>query len=88
MENVIDNLRDNKAELKKALMAAKFAALEMQLYLDTHPYDTKALQMHHEYAKKAAKLMDEYQQKYGPIVAGASGTKCPWQWASQTWTWE
>ena len=35
----------NKTELLKKLSAAEFALWDLHLYLDTHPCDTKALEI-------------------------------------------
>ena len=78
----------NKKSLMKDLMAHDFAAYDLQLFLDTHPCDKKALECFQKQTAKAKELKKEYEEKYGPITA--SGAKCelPWQWIQSPWTWE
>ncbi len=53
---------------------------EMTLYLDTHPYETEAIDYLTYYVRRKNQLMKEYAYQYGPltivtaITAGCSGT--------------
>jgi len=65
-----------------------FAVVEANLYLDGHPYCTKAL----EYFKcqKAAydKHVAEFEELYGPLTAHAGADCDSWKWIQGPWPWE
>ncbi len=66
-----------------------FAAHELNLYLDNYPNNSSMLRLFHDYSNRANALMEEYQQKYGPLtVSSSSGSIVPFQWVSSTWPWE
>ena len=77
-----------KKALMKDLMAHDFAAYDLQLFLDTHPYDKKAMELFRTESDKAKELKKEYEEKYGPITACGAKKEVPWQWIRSPWTWE
>lgn len=75
--------------LQKSLAAYDFALLEMNLYLDTHPQDTEALELVQVYRQKRAELIDLYESRYGAYVvtpADVEGTS--WTWVNDPWPWD
>ena len=64
MEETCNNKR---RELINEIKALDFAIIELGLYLDTHPEDSRAIQMHNDYSRKVKALKDEYQKNYGPL---------------------
>ena len=52
----------DKCKLMRELSAVSFAAWELHLYLDTHPCDEKALEMHKKYSERARELKEEYER--------------------------
>ena len=50
----------NANELMCMIMKYDFAADELVLFLDTHPSDLKALEMHEAVCKKSQKLKELY----------------------------
>jgi len=80
--------KKDRDELMCELQAADFAALELQLFLDTHPYDTRALMMFTSAVQKAAMLRNEYESMYGPITPAGAAGRMPWQWIKSPWNWE
>ena len=77
-----------KSELMCEIMKYDFAADELVLFLDTHPCDLKALEMHETVVKKAKMLKELYAKKFGPITS--SDVKCTdsWTWINSPWPWE
>ena len=47
--------------LLKEVMNYEFVEKELNLFLDTHPTDKKALEMHKAVAQKLKELTDKYQ---------------------------
>ena len=79
----------NNTERKELLMQireVKFSINDLALYLDTHPNDRNALNLHNQYSQNLRKLTDQYQRKYGPLTI-----ECPcnkWRWIDLPWPWE
>lgn len=76
-----------RLEMLKEIMALDFSGVELNLYLDTHPMDQKAIAIHNDYTIKSNKLKEEYEKKYGPITHEFI-SKCPWEWIECPWPWE
>ncbi|MGI6574409.1 MAG: spore coat protein CotJB [bacterium] len=80
---------NERKEMLRRLMALDFAALELNLYLDTHPQDGRALQDFNAVAQQAHVLRQQYQERFGPLINfGHSFSKLPWQWIQEPWPWE
>ncbi len=75
-------------ELMKQLMTYDFVEKELNLFLDTHPMDMKALEMHKSVAEKAMELRAEFVQKYGPISPNECRSLEKWCWIEGPWPWE
>lgn len=80
--------KKSKAELMRELQAAEFTAYDLQLFLDTHPTDTRAMMMFSQATQNAQKLKYEYESMYGPISPSGAAFKMPWQWIKSPWNWE
>lgn len=65
-----------------------FAAWDIQLFLDTHPFHTEALSAFRHYNRSAEVLRKEYETKYGPLTSGVNHGSTEWQWAEGPWPWE
>lgn len=74
--------------LMKQLMSYRFATFELALFLDTHPNDKKALEMHKAFALKTKALTEEYEENYGPLTSSASLDTEYWRWIESPWPWE
>ena len=73
-------------EMLENIKCLKFAIIELGLYLDTHPDDSKALCLYREYAKQLKDLTDKYQKVYGPLTIFYPCNK--WRWLEEPWPWE
>ena len=76
-----------RARLARRISAVQFAALELHLYLDSHPHCADAAKKLAEYRELAKKLHEEYEDKYGPIHETSRNTS-RWAWISDPWPWE
>ena len=74
--------------LMRKITSAAFAAWELHIYLDTHPYDTEAIANMKKYESKADILIKEYESKYGPISAASSLGEQRFAWVNDAWPWE
>lgn len=92
IRNCCNNSDDNNCTdytRKEMLMQIKeydFALDELNLYLDTHPDDKKALCLHNKYARILKDLEKDYQKVYGPLNANYPCNK--WRWIEEPWPWE
>lgn len=74
--------------LLRRVQEADFAALDLHLYLNTHPNCARAMQLFREYVNKGKECRAEYEAKFGPLTASATPNSVPWQWIDNPWTWE
>lgn len=80
---------EKQLALLKRLQEMEFVAIELNLYLDTHPCDEEALNDFNCAAEAIMKLKQEYEAEYGPLMNfGFSFSKSPWQWVEGPWPWE
>ena len=80
--------RDHASSLRE-LQALEFTAIELNLYLDTHPEDERALADYNRIVQELAIAKREYEQIHGPLIHyGWSQSRYPWQWATEPWPWE
>lgn len=83
------NMNDrNRDRMLKQLMAYDFTLIELNLFLDTHPHDQKALQEFQRINKKAAELREIYELNFEPLTASAVTSTTEWTWVNSPWPWE
>lgn len=80
-------MEDNRGNLLKEIQIAKFAVIEANLFLDTHPNDQEALKFFKKSADKLHDLMMEWEEKYGRVQNTADG-QLRWAWVDNPWPWE
>lgn len=83
---MIDNI--NRRKLMNELKSYDFILTELNLYLDSHPNDERALRMHREASEKAEVLKRKYTQVYGPLTAASNTNPNNWDWICGPWPWE
>ena len=80
----------NKREMKKRIYEIDFAIYELVLFLDTHPTNRKAMELHCEYRNKRAEAIAAYEAQYGDYIStikDVPATEC-WKWLKGPWPWE
>jgi len=78
----------SRESLLREIQAADFTIIELNLYLNTHPYDQQSITIYNNMVQRAKALRDTYERLYGPLTARFSFSKCPWQWIESPWPWE
>ena len=73
--------------LLKKISTYQFAALDLQLFLNTHPNDRKTLEKMKEYKDAAKPLIMEFEDKYGPLTKNMTSSN-NWNWIKSPWPWE
>lgn len=84
--SVVFMLTEREILLKK-ISTYQFAALDLQLFLDTHKNDKKTLEKMKEYRMMAKPLIEEYEKKFGPLTKN-NNTQNNWSWIKGPWPWE
>ncbi len=77
---------DTRRELINKIKELDFSIIELSLYLDTHPCDKKAINMHNEYAKQVKEVKEKYQKLYGSLTIFYPSNE--WKWIEEPWPWE
>lgn len=67
-------------ELMRAIAEADFFAQDLKLYLDTHPDDTRAIQMFVEACRQSKACKAAFEDSYWPLTACAAGRDNCWDW--------
>ena len=78
-------MSDQEIMLKR-ISAIDFAIVELNLYMDTHPYDQEVNSKLNDYRNQSSTLKTQYQEKYGPITSGSEEDN-RWGWIADPWPW-
>jgi spore coat protein JB len=81
-------MRRDQKELLSQVQALDFVALELNLYLDTHPDDQRALVDYQNTVGELQKLRQIYTQSYGPLTPVDQSKQSCWHWSEEPWPWE
>ena len=82
--------QQNRSEcirLMQNLSEADFYALDLKLYLDTHPHDCKAIELFREATKQATACREAFEKCCYPLLASSAGMcdECTWDWLFGAW---
>ncbi len=86
--NNTSNSGNHKAQLLRKLREYDFAIIETALFLDTHPYNKKALMYYTKLREEREILAREYEEKVAPITIYGNKNKNAWNWIDSPWPWE
>ncbi len=80
----------NRKELLCYIDQVSFTVDDIQLYLDTHPWDMEALKCFQEYSQKRNQALKEYANMYGPLTIDTAANSCVerWKWINEPWPWQ
>lgn len=80
----------SKEQLMQYINEVSFAVTEINLYLDTHPNDERALAYFQETSRMRKEALDQYSKLYGPLTIDTADMSCSrsWEWVNQPWPWE
>lgn len=67
-------------ELMRAIMEADFFATDLKLYLDTHPDDTRAIEMFREAICQLKACRAAFEESFYPLTASSAGINGEWDW--------
>lgn len=81
-------MKDSQMELLKTISELDFTIIDLQLYLDTHPCDLKAIAYFNDCVSKVNSLKETYHEKYGMLQLSSEVFGDCFEWANQWWPWE
>ena len=83
------NPTNKKEELLFNILMHKFALIELNLYLDTHPNNQEMIKLYNNYLMEEKKLCKEYERNYGPLTVDSENLDTnSWNWIKSPWPWE
>ena len=74
--------------LLRQIMELQFTAIELNLFLDTHPVDQEALRDIAQVNQRLLQLTADYEAAYGPLFPFTTQPGNVWRWAEEPWPWE
>jgi spore coat protein JB len=79
----------NQSKALYEIQILEFNAIELNLYLDTHPEDKEALKKYNLTVKELKEAKRDYEDIFGLLTNfGDEKSKYPWQWIQAPWPWE
>jgi len=80
----------NQALMLRQIQQLSFVAVELQLYLDTHPEDQQALALFNSNHTELIQAVRQYEQVYGPLLSYGYSPNMQnyWSWVDSPWPWE
>ncbi|HHW42928.1 spore coat protein CotJB [Desulfofundulus thermobenzoicus] len=76
-------------QMLRDIMALEFVAVDLTLYLDTHPTEQEPLNDYNMVTERLNQLKAQYERMYGPLMAyGFTPLEYPWRWVESPWPWE
>jgi spore coat protein JB len=78
----------DKESLLKNIMMLDFMAVDLELFLNTHPEDSEALEMYNNVIANGDKCRCYYENVFGPLCSFRSEGKNGWLWPEEIWPWQ
>lgn len=79
-----------QCEMLRKIRELGFAVTDLNLFLDTHPNCSEALELFTELSASLKSLKSDYQANYAPLYACESPDSTPFAWVDSEykWPWE
>lgn len=80
---------DRRRQELLRIMELEFAAVELTLFLDTHPEEQRALADYNAITQELIRAKAAYESRYGPLMPfGQAVSEGTWRWIEEPWPWE
>ena len=83
-------MKQERDALLRQITILDFMALDLHLFLNTHPSDAEALTMYSDCVASGKVAREKYEMEYGPLTGfradGQKGQK-NWDWIDCPWPW-
>ena len=76
-----------REELLTDVSALDFMLTDLNLYLDTHPDDQKALMYYHNIRNQYNMLKQQFTENFGPLTPNSTSPTL-WNWIDNPWPWD
>ncbi len=87
--NKVMGMELGREDLMRKIQELEFAAVDLNLYLDTHPENQRALMDFNMVTYELMRYKRMYEMRFGPLSNfGTAPSKYPWQWINSPWPWE
>lgn len=67
---------------------AGFAAVDANLYLDTHPCDEAAIAYFNQVSDAYNNAVSAFEAQFGPLRSSSNNDTSYWSWINDPWPWE
>ena len=80
----------DRDELLNKLSELDFIAVDLALFLNTHPNHSEAIQTYNQVITAADTVRMKYEEAYGPLCSFRSyaADTQNWQWKNDPWPWQ
>jgi len=80
----------DRKQLLNSLTELDFMAMDLALFLNTHPKDTDAIAIYNQVIAAADIVRMKYEKNYGPLCSFRSYAEDTedWQWKNDPWPWQ
>ena len=80
----------DRNELLNKLSELDFIAVDLALFLNTHPNHSEAIQTYNQVITAADAVRMKYEESYGPLCSFRSyaADTQNWQWKNDPWPWQ
>ncbi len=78
----------NKEQMLCDIGIVSFVVVELVLFLDTHPGDTKAIQYFNHYSSIRQQMLKEFAEKYYPLTLDSACAQQTFGWGEAPLPWE
>lgn len=83
-----DKMIPSRSNLLCAIQMYGFYLYDLNLFLDSHPNDKKALAKFNDINRQLKAAVQLYNDKYGPLEANQNMSENNFYWVDDPWPWE
>lgn len=83
-----ENMIPSRNNLLRAIQMYSFYIYDLNLFLDSHPNDKRALAKFNEVNRQLKAAVKLYNEKYGPLEANQNLSEENFYWVDDPWPWE
>lgn len=65
-----------------------FVLVDLSEYLDTHPFDQKAMEYFNHYSRIKNKMNRDFSMRYFPLTKDLAESNKEWRWGAAPLPWE
>lgn len=80
----------DRDKILNELTALDFMAVDLALYLDTHPMHREAIMLYNQIIETADVVREKYEAQFGPLCSFRSMDRNAdmWTWIADPWPWD